>query len=124
MNTLRKVANLDIHPPYDIEVTKFVFDSKAAIQLKVFSEEREYSREIVFSHVRAFRFTADAACTGWQITSSSDSVFEVEESSWRDEIDLKIPEYSRFGPPLRHLVFYILEEGCFEFVCGEMSIAK
>lgn len=122
MNTLREVANLGLHPPYDVEVEKFVFDSEASIKLKGVSEGREYSREIVFSYIRAFRFTADAACTGWQITRSSDIVFEIDESDWRNEIDQRIPEYSRFGPPLRHLIIYILEEGCFEFICGEMSI--
>ena len=109
-------------PLYELPVASTSFDTEA-----VFSQppdelsfsyrrgDKNYRGAIRFLRVAATRTLAERACTAWHIDGAYDTLAEVTDSEWRDEVWSSIASHNRkFQGELRHFIIYLDSSGCFE----------
>lgn len=70
---------------------------------------------IEFRKVRASRWRAEPYCTVWHIKDCYDTVAEVLESDWVEELQ-EAQTTGQRSWMMRHFMIYLDSAGCFEFV--------
>jgi hypothetical protein len=70
---------------------------------------------IVFRRVAAYRHRAERCCKVWHI-DAYDTLVEVENSSWVDEIHADTQELWRNKWEMHHYMIYLDSVGCFEII--------
>lgn len=69
-----------------------------------------------FRKYRAHRMRAECYCTAWHIESVYDTVCEVDNSIWIDELqEDAVPEWRNFWV-MRHFMIYVDTFGCLEVI--------
>jgi len=77
---------------------------------------RTHSSVVVFSSVRAYRRREETYCTAWHVQDTYDTICEVMESDWVDELRRDaVPEW-RDRWVLRHFMVFLDGFGCLEVV--------
>jgi hypothetical protein len=89
----------------------------------------EYRREgilyragIAFEQVVASCRRAERCCTTWHIEVAYDSLVEVLESGWAEEIRRATHPMWRDRWPIRHFLMYVDSAGAFEFVAADWKL--
>jgi len=75
-----------------------------------------------FVKARAFRKRAEIYCTAWHVTDTYDTVCEVQESDWVQELRSdSVPEW-RDRWVMRHFIIYVDSYGCLEVVAESVVL--
>lgn len=105
--------------------TGFVDDAFFHITSILYSYERESDGKVVRSGIR-FRMpaasirTTERCCRFSLIEESYDTLVEIEDSSWAQEIFAAIPERHRKWKTNHYMIY--LEGGCFEVIADSWDI--
>ena len=75
-----------------------------------------YRSGIRFRRVLATRTRSERCCTEWHIQDAYDTLLEVCESSWADELRADIPARWQGEQEMHHYMIYLDSAGCFEVV--------
>lgn len=75
-----------------------------------------YRGALRFFWVRAHRHRTEGACTSWHVKDVYDTLTEVRNSTWVDEIETATYELGNDPGELHHYMIYIDSMGCYEFV--------
>lgn len=67
-----------------------------------------------FRRVRAYRFRAESHCTQWHIEGAYDTLVEVEQSDWVEELVSAEPDEAWGQWTIRHFLIYIDGSGAYE----------
>ena len=81
-----------------------------------------YRGGVLFEKVRASRWTTESLCTAWNIEGAYDTIAEVEQSDWVDELQAAEPAHHRGFWAMRHFMLFIDGAGCFEVVAASWSL--
>lgn len=79
-------------------------------------EGRIRAATLRFVKQRAFRKRSEIYCTAWHVTDVYDTVCEVSESDWVQELRLASSVASRNRWVMRHFMIYVDSFGCLEVV--------
>ena len=71
-----------------------------------------------FDHPATYRYTAERCCIPWQIDDSYDSLVEVVDSEWVNEVRARMHSVNREAFPMHHYMIYFDSVGCFEFIAA------
>ena len=77
---------------------------------------------IGFQKVRASRWRAEPYCTVWHINDCYDTVAEVLESDWVEELQMAQTTGQR-NWVMRHFIIYLDGAGSFEFVAESAAVS-
>jgi len=72
-----------------------------------------------FERVRAYRFVAEGHCTPWHVEGAYDTLVEVEQSDWIDELLAAEPSETRARWKIRHFLIYVDGSGAYEVAAEE-----
>ena len=75
-----------------------------------------YQSGITFSRVAAVRTRAERCCQPWHIEGAYDTLVEVEDSQWVDEIRADTQKMWRETWQMHHYMIYLDSVGCFEVI--------
>lgn len=113
-------------PLFEVPVpsTDFVREATylgATIRYEYIRGDTAYRAGIRFVRAAATRSRSERACTAWHIEGSYDTLVEVEDSPWVDEIRADTSEPWRSEWPMRHFMIY-LDGGCFEVLAANWEV--
>lgn len=74
-----------------------------------------------FEKVRSYRFCAEGHCTAWHVTDVYDTLAEVQDSEWVDELPAAEPSETSGRWDVHHFMVYIDSVGCFEVAAAAWS---
>ena len=104
--------------------TEAYWDGKGvspAIRFSYKKDGVEYRTGIAFSRVLAFRKRAERCCKAWHIEGAYDTLVEVENSSWVEEMRADTNEQWRNKWAMHHYLIYLDSVGCFEAIAESWS---
>jgi len=81
-----------------------------------------YRSGVRFAKVRASQWRAESHCTAWHIEGAYDTVVEVEQSAWVNELERLQSPRPRKPWTMRHFMLFIDSAGCYEFVAESFEI--
>ncbi|MDY0093178.1 MAG: hypothetical protein RBT80_10825 [Candidatus Vecturithrix sp.] len=81
-----------------------------------------YRSGIQFTKVRAHHHVAEIYCPAWKIECSYDTVVEILDSPWADELKKLASENQRDAWVLHHYMIYFDSDGCFEVIAAAWDI--
>lgn len=99
--------------------TKAYFDGQGvspAIRFAYRVNGHEHLGGIEFSKVPAIRKRAERCCTKWHIEGAYDTLVEVENSPWVQEIRADTQAMWRDKWAMHHYMIYLDSAGCFEVI--------
>jgi len=79
-------------------------------------QELIYKGGIRFNRILATRTRAERCCTSWHIEIAYDTLVEVEESPWIEEMRAAIDVNWRDRWQMHHYMIYLDSVGCFEII--------
>jgi hypothetical protein len=117
-------------PLYEVPVpsTEFVVDAVlcgSVIRYSYVRDDIEMKSGISFRNVKAKRTRSEIACTSWHIEGAYDTLVEVNDSEWVQEILAETHERrERSGEiwDLHHYLIYLDGTGCSEIVAASWQI--
>jgi len=77
---------------------------------------------IRFTRVLATRTRSERCCTEWHIQGAYDTLVEVPDSSWVDDLRADIPVRWRDEQEMHHYMIYLDSVGCFEVVAAAWEV--
>lgn len=80
--------------------------------------------DLVFAGVRAHAHRVEGACTAWHVTDAYDTVVEVVDSPWRDEIEQLARERGHPAWTLHHFMIYVDSHGAYEAIAASWSLRE
>jgi hypothetical protein len=80
------------------------------------------SARLRFVKQRAFRKRSEAYCTSWHVKDTFDTVCEVIESDWVQELRSAAQPQWRDRWVMRHFIIYVDSFGCLEVVAESASL--
>lgn len=87
-----------------------------AIRFAYSKEGTRYQGGIKFNHVSAVLLRSERCCTKWHIEGAYDTLVEVEDSSWVQEVRADTGELWRDKWAMHHYMIYLDGAGCFEII--------
>ncbi len=87
-----------------------------AIRFGYWKDGVDHQAGIAFSKLCAMRTRAERCCKSWHIEGAYDTLVEIEESSWVDEIRADTAEQWRDTWEMHHYLIYLDSVGCFEII--------
>jgi hypothetical protein len=93
-------------------VLRFEFDREGAL----------FESVVRFHKVRTGRWLAESHCTAWHIEGAYDTIVEIEDSSWVNELQSTQPPGTRRPWVLRHFMLFLDSAGYFEFVAESWEV--
>ena len=75
-----------------------------------------------FVKQRAFRKRSETYCTSWHVEDTFDTVCEVQESDWVQELCMAAQPEWRDRWVMRHFIIYVDSFGCLEVVAESASL--
>lgn len=100
-------------------VTPAYWDGKGASPAIRFGYDKngiEYQAGIEFRRVLTMRKRAERCCTTWHIEGSYDTLVEVEDSPWVQEVRADTNAQWRDKWEMHHYLIYLDSAGCFEAI--------
>jgi hypothetical protein len=67
-----------------------------------------------FQDVRAYRFRAESHCTLWHIRDVYDTLVEIEDSDWVEELRALSKRVTQRSREIHHYMIYLDSSGCYE----------
>lgn len=122
MNTKKPLYTVPV--PSTNFSTEAYWDGKGVLPAIRFSYEKDdmqYRSGIAFGRVLAFRKRAERCCKPWHIEGTYDTLVEIENSSWLEEMRADTAEQWRDKWPMRHYMIYLDSVGCFEVIAESWS---
>jgi len=118
---------LDKKNLYQVPVasTDFVADAyyeqghPTAIRYYYRRDGANYRSGIQFTRVRSTRTRAESSCTAWHVEGAYDTLVEVVNSTWVQELQLETSEtQASMGEhwKMHHYMLYLDSVGCFEII--------
>jgi hypothetical protein len=107
-------------PLYSVPVPSTEFESGGAylcdhvIRFEYYRTGVLYRSGFRFNAMAAARTRAERCCTVWHIEGAYDTLVQVEDSSWVDEI--------RDQWEMRHYMIYLDSAGCFEVIAASWEV--
>jgi len=108
---------------YQVPVPSTEFATEAVlcgdvIRFGYFENDSEFKGGIRFNRVRALRKRAESLCTVWHVEGAYDTLVEVKNSPWIQELQADITDKQNTGLQwaMNHYMIYLDSVGCFEFV--------
>lgn len=116
MNTMKPLYTVPV-PSTDFATAPYWDDSGApsAIRYCYSRDGRRIQASLAFTHVAAFRKRAERCCKSWHI-EAYDTLVEVENSTWLEEIRADTDANWRDHWPMKHFMIYLDSVGCFEVI--------
>ena len=99
--------------------TEAYFDGQGITPSIRFGYEKDgvtHQGGIKFSKVAAVRKRAERCCKSWHIDGAYDTLVEVEDSPWVEEIRADTQEQWRDKWQMHHYMIYLDSVGCFELI--------
>jgi hypothetical protein len=72
-----------------------------------------------FERVRAYRFLVEGHCTPWHVEDAYDTLVEVDQSGWIEELLAAEPSETWGQFKIRHFLIYIDGSGAYEVAAEE-----
>jgi len=107
--------------------TEAYFDESGVLPAIRFAYEKdgvERRGAIEFSRVLALRSRAERCCTPWHIEVAYDTLVEVEDSHWVDEMRADTEEQWRDKWQTHHYMIYLDSVGCFEVIAESWKMLE
>lgn len=83
-----------------------------------------YRSGLSFGGVRAHRHHTESVCTVWHLKGAYDTLVEVQDSMWREELEALCAERGHRWGPLHHYMIYIDSSGCYEVVAQSWELLR
>ncbi len=99
--------------------TEAYWDGGGALPAIRFGYEKKgikYRSGVEFRHVLAMRKRAERCCTAWHIEGAYDTLTEVEDSPWVQEMRADTNAQWRDKWAMHHYLIYLDSVGCFEAI--------
>jgi hypothetical protein len=99
--------------------TEFEGDAKLCgrvLRFQYFRDKLVYRGGIRFDNVAASRTRSERCCKSWHIEGAYDTLVEIEESRWLEEILADTQEMWRSRWEIHHYMIYLDSAGCFEIL--------
>ncbi|MDB9547518.1 hypothetical protein [Dolichospermum circinale] len=93
-------------------VLRFDYDRDGAI----------YKSGLKFIKVLAHRHFSDVLCTAWHIEGVYDTLTEIKESSWLNELKAIAIENGSDSLNVHHYMIYFDGSGCYEIIAGSWEV--
>lgn len=119
----RKIPLYEIREPFTASVSY----AKLCGSILYFDYCRDgtaYRSGIRFNKVLSTRTRAERCCKAWHIQNVYDTLVEVEDSTWVDEMRADTVELGRNEWEMHHYMIYFDSAGCFEVVAASWEILK
>lgn len=99
-------------------------DGTLTIRFEFFRDGGMWRGGVVFPGVRAIAWRAEGHCTSWHIQGAYDTIAEVTDSGWIDELHkAEQPESWRVGGwMIHHFMLYLDSEGCYEVAAESWTL--
>lgn len=81
-----------------------------------------YRSGLRFEGVWAHRHRAEGVCSAWHVKDAYDTLVEVQDSTWREELEALSYERGRDPGELHHYLIYIDSAGCYEAVARSWEL--
>lgn len=114
-------------PLYEIPLPSTDFEGDATIcgpvlRFQYYRDGKPYWSGIRFNRVLATRTRAERCCTSWHIRGAYDTLVEVEDSQWVDEMRADTAERWRDEWETHHYLIYLDSAGCFEVIAASWEV--
>jgi len=80
-----------------------------------------YEGGLRFHQVRSYQFRAESHCTPWHIEGAYDTLVEIEQSTWVEELITAEPTGARRHWAIRHFLIYIDGAGAYEVAARDVE---
>ena len=119
------------HPLFSIPVAstalsndvQLAFDGgNLALRFSYREDGGEIEGGIVFQKTRAFRHRAEIYCTEWHIECAYDTVVEVADVQWKDELREAAPAHQKDQWSMKHFMIYLDSFGCLEVIAESAEL--
>jgi hypothetical protein len=78
--------------------------------------------QVLFRKARAFRHRQEIYCTHWHVEHAYDTVVEVEDPQWPDELRRAAPGHQKDQWILKHFMIYVDSFGCLEVIAESAEL--
>jgi hypothetical protein len=96
--------------------------TRPAIRFGYVKDRSKLSGGIEFVGVRALRTRAESCCTTWHIDDAYDTLLEIEDSEWIEEIRTQTDAMWRDKLEMHHYMIYLDSVGCFEIIAKSWAV--
>lgn len=123
MNSTKRVIG-PLSPPPSAYTEDVLFShpgGNAELRCRYERDGLLYSGGLRFRRVRAYRFRAEGHCTPWHIEDAYDTLVEVEQSEWIDELLVAEASETRGHWKIRHFLIYIDDAGAYEIAAEDVE---
>jgi hypothetical protein len=119
-------------PLYKVPVPSTAFSKEAyfdgegffpAVRFAFKTNGDERQGLISFTNVAAIRKRAERCCTPWHIEGAYDTLVEIQDSPWVEEIWADTQVMWRDKWPMHHYMIYLDSVGCFEVIAESWQAA-
>lgn len=124
MNSV-KVQLFEIAEPSTESVTDATLQIVGRIGMLRYDYYRDglaFRSAIRFSGLMAARTLSERCCTPWHIEGVYDTLSEVTNSEWIQNVREGMPERYRGDLSLRHFMIYLDSSGCFEILAESFDL--
>ncbi len=92
-----------------------------AIRFEYENDGEEFRGAIAFKKVLAIRSRAESCCLPWHIEGAYDTLVEIEQSSWAEELKRDMHDVWRAQVEVHHYMIYLDSVGCSEVLAESWS---
>jgi hypothetical protein len=93
-----------------------------AVRFAYRARSTEAKGEIVFRKTRAFRHRQEIYCTAWHIEEAYDTVVELDDAQWKNELLAAAPDHQKDRWIMKHFMIYLDSFGCLEVIAESAEI--
>jgi hypothetical protein len=122
MNSKKALHTISV--PSTSFTTEAYWDGRGAypaIRFAYVKDGLEIQDGIKFDSVCAMRKRAERSCTPWHIQDAYDTLVEVEDSAWVEEVRADTAERWRYKWEMHHYMIYLDSVGCFEVIADSWA---
>ena len=94
------------------------------LQFQYYRGEAPYRGGIRFNSMAASRTRAERCCTAWHIEKAYDTLVEIKNSPWVEEIRADTQERWRYTWEMHHYMIYLDSVGCIEVIAESWTILE
>jgi hypothetical protein len=95
--------------------------SSPTIRFSYFNDGAKRDGGLKFERACATRTRAERCCTAWHIDGAYDTLVEIEDSPWVDEVRSDMNPQWRDKWEMHHYMIYLDSAGCFEIIAASWS---
>ncbi len=122
--TTQKRSLYELPEPSTASVTDanlHVIGKFGVLKFDYLRDDTPYRSGLKFSGIVATRTFGERCCTAWHIEQCYDTLCEIEDSAWIDEIRNQMPDRYRNELNVRHFIIYLDSAGCFEVLADSFE---